>query len=138
MFEIFIDISAVLASKEVIHTTDYCDTEVFKAECSLGDVIIMDRAVYGRMSLGRCVEMNLGYIGCASDVLHMADSRCSGKRVCEIRIPDAEFEATRPCLKELKTYLQAAYQCVPGIYLFTHLFLLFIIIYFILFILYCR
>jgi len=94
---------------------EYCDTEVLRAECPESHVIILERAVYGRMRLGRCVEINLGYIGCSSDVINMADKRCSGKRVCEIRIPDAEFEATRPCLKELKTYLEAAYRCVKGI-----------------------
>ena len=93
---------------------EYCDTEVFRAECSDGEVIIVDRAMYGRMRLGRCVEMDLGHIGCSRDVLPIIDRRCSGKRVCEIRIPDAEFESTRPCLKELKTFLEANYRCVTG------------------------
>lgn len=93
---------------------DYCDTEVFRAECADGEVIIMQKALYGRLKIGRCVEMDLGYIGCYTDVLVAADRRCSGKRVCEIRVPDAEFESTRPCLKELKTYLEASYQCVSG------------------------
>lgn len=93
-------------------TGEYCDTEVFRAECGDGEVILMERATYGRMKLGRCVEMDLGYIGCFQQVLDIADRRCSAKRVCEIRIPDAEFEGTRPCLKELKTYLEASYRCV--------------------------
>ena len=97
-----------------MHGGDYCDTEVFRAECAEGEVIIVEKAKYGRMKLGRCVEMNLGFIGCYTDVLGAADRRCSGRRVCEIRIPDAEFEGTRPCLKELKTYLEARYRCVTG------------------------
>ena len=48
------------------------------------------------------------------DVLHLADKRCSGRRECAIRIPDAELDATKPCFKELKTYLEASYTCVPG------------------------
>ena len=63
---------------------------------------------------GRCVEADLGYLGCAMDVLHLADKRCSGRRECAIRIPDAELDATKPCFKELKTYLEASYTCVPG------------------------
>lgn len=97
-----------------VYGGDYCDTEVFRAECSEGEVIIMRKALYGRLKIGRCVEIDLGYIGCFSDVLLAADRRCSGKRVCEIRVPDAEFESTRPCLKELKTYLEASYECVQG------------------------
>lgn len=99
----------------MIRSGEYCDTEVFRAECPEGDVILLDRALYGRMRIGRCVEVDVaGYVGCMTDVLQMADRRCSGRRVCEIRIPDAEFEATGPCLKELKTYLEAAYSCVTG------------------------
>ena len=40
--------------------------------------------------------------------------RCSGRRECDIRIPDAELDATKPCFKELKTYLDVSYLCVPG------------------------
>ena len=74
----------------------------------------MQTAKYGRMRLGKCVEIDLGYIGCFTDVLDLTDKRCSGRRTCEIRVPDADFEGTRPCLKELKTYLEASYTCVPG------------------------
>lgn len=94
---------------------EYCDTEVFRAECPEGDVILLESALYGRMRLGRCVEVDVaGYVGCSRDVLRLADRRCSARRVCEIRIPDAEFESTGPCLKELKTYLEVAYSCVAG------------------------
>ena len=94
---------------------DYCDTEVFHAECSDREVILMRAARYGRMRVGRCVEYDLGYIDCYTDVLLLMDRRCSGRRTCEIRVPDAEFESTGPCLKELKTYLEVSYICVPGI-----------------------
>ena len=67
-----------------------------------------------RMALGRCVETEMGHIGCQRDVLTPVDRRCSGRRRCELRIPDAELESTRPCLRELKSYLEAAYTCVPG------------------------
>ena len=95
---------------------DYCDTEVFRAECAEGQVVVTQRARYGRMQLGRCVELDLGYIGCQRDVLDIVDRRCSGLRVCEMRIPDAQLEATRACLKELKTYLQVSYLCVTREY----------------------
>ena len=98
------------------HRGEFCDTEVFRADCPDDHVIILTHARYGRMEIGRCVQMALGYVGCQSDVLLAADRRCSGRRSCDIRVPDAEFEATRPCLKELKTYLDVAFKCVRGSY----------------------
>ena len=75
----------------------------------------MTTAHYGRMRLGSCVHKDLGDLGCHSDVLPIVDARCSGRRQCRIRIPDPEFDLTRPCLEELKTYLEASYLCVKGI-----------------------
>jgi len=93
---------------------EYCHAEVFRASCADDQVILMERALYGRMSLGRCVELDMGHLGCQSDVLALADRRCSGRRSCLIRVPDAELESRRPCLRELKTYLFASYRCVHG------------------------
>lgn len=93
---------------------EYCDTEVLRAECSDGEVLVLEKAVYGRMKIGRCVEIPMGNVGCFTDVLRLADRRCSGRRVCELRVPDAEFEASHPCLRELKTYLEASYTCIKG------------------------
>jgi len=94
---------------------DYCDTETFTASCSSRDEVVMiERAAYGRMRLGRCVETDMGHVGCQSDVLQTADRRCSGRTSCEIRVPDAELEKTRPCLRELKTYLEITYRCLIG------------------------
>jgi len=73
----------------------------------------METAVYGRMALGRCVKVDMGYISCKSNVIDIADDRCSGRKSCEIRIPDSTFEKTQPCL-ELKSYLQASYSCLKG------------------------
>ena len=77
-------------------------------------MIILTHARYGRMKIGRCVQLAMGYVGCQSDVILLADRRCSGRRLCDIRVPDAEFESTRPCLKELKTFLDIRYKCVKG------------------------
>ena len=44
---------------------DYCQFEEFKAECPEGEVIQMTHANYGRMELGRCVEADLGFVGCS-------------------------------------------------------------------------
>jgi hypothetical protein len=68
------------------------------------------------MKLGRCVETSLGHVGCEADVAVTADRRCSGRRVCEIRVPDAEFEKTSRCHRELKSYLEISYYCQTGEY----------------------
>jgi len=117
-----------LASRPVLSSrVDYCDTETFKASCSSPDEVVMiERAAYGRMRLGRCVETDMGHVmetshvtdmghvGCQSNVLQTADRRCSGRTSCEIRVPDAELEKTEPCLRELKTYLEITYCCLTG------------------------
>lgn len=94
---------------------EYCETETFRATCAEDEVIGMTSAKYGRMKLGRCVRKDLGYIGCFTDVLPLADRKCSGRRQCEIRIPDPMFDSTTPCLEELKTYFAASYKCLKGI-----------------------
>ena len=74
----------------------------------------MTSAMYGRMRIGRCVESDLGYLGCSSDILDLADRKCSGKKTCEIRIPDGDLDKVNTCYKELKVYLEASYRCVRG------------------------
>ena len=47
---------------------------------------MIQSAFYGRMRLGRCVRMNMGYIGCEANVLDVADQKCSGRQRCEIKV----------------------------------------------------
>lgn len=93
---------------------EYCETDSFQAYCDDHSVIVMTSALYGRMKLGRCVKKDVGYLGCQSDVLDLMDARCSGRQSCQVRIPDPDLDQTKPCLEELKTYLEASYQCVHG------------------------
>ena len=39
---------------------------------------------------------------------------CSGRRSCDIPVPNGDLDGTRPCFKELKTYFEAGYKCVKG------------------------
>ena len=34
---------------------EYCEDELFVAECQQDEVILIESALYGRMQLGRCV-----------------------------------------------------------------------------------
>src|SRR5277367_583138 len=96
---------------------EYCLTEQFQAICPTGQdhVIMMTSALYGRMRIGRCVKTDFGFVGCQADVLHVTDLRCSGRRKCSFLVPDPLFEKTKGgCNEEFKSYLEAAYICIPG------------------------
>ena len=56
------------------------------AECKADEVVVVQSAFYGRMRLGRCVRMNMGYIGCEANALDVADQKCSGRQKCEIKV----------------------------------------------------
>lgn len=88
--------------------------EVFHAECAVGEVVVMERARFGRMELGRCVTRNYGYIGCSVDVLSTLDDACSGHRACDLSVSDPALVRTKPCPKDFAAYLDADYRCVPG------------------------
>lgn len=94
-------------------TKDFCEGETFRARCSYDEVIMIDSAIYGRMRQDRCVKVDMGYLGCHEDVLDIADDKCSGRRRCDVTIPDPDFEKRRPCL-ELKSYLLVSYHCTKG------------------------
>jgi len=102
---------------DVVTGDDYCQWETFTAACDSApdQVVIVQTARYGRMQLGRCIKYDLGFIGCSADVLPLADSMCSGRRRCEIQLPNEAFDRVNPCLSELKSYLTASYTCLKGI-----------------------
>ncbi len=75
----------------------------------------METAKYGRMDVGRCVIKDYGYVGCNADVMEHMDNKCSGRRTCEIRIPDTTLDRVNPCPKDFKTFLKAGYTCIEGV-----------------------
>jgi len=93
---------------------EYCQWETFEAQCAKDEVIVMESAINGRMSYGRCIERDYGYVGCQQDVLTLADLRCSGRRSCKIEIPDRAFDLATPCPRDLTRFLIASYQCLKG------------------------
>ncbi len=62
----------------LIEIREYCPHERFEAKCAQNEVVVMLSANYGRMRLGQCVKKDLGYVGCFSDVIEVADHLCSG------------------------------------------------------------
>ena len=90
-----------------------CQWETFQASCTSPDhVIVMQRAQYGRMRRGRCVKRDFGYIGCAANVLSLADQLCSGRTKCNVPVYGT-FGHLRPC-SELESYFEATFACVEG------------------------
>ena len=63
----------------MLYILEYCNMDYFESSCSDEEFIIMQKAQYGRLKIGKCVEHDLGYIGCAANVLDYFDDQCSGK-----------------------------------------------------------
>ena len=98
-------------------SAEYCQNEEFRAGCASSSVVVMRSARYGRMSVGRCVRRDYGFVGCGSDVLAITDQLCSGRRNCTVRVPNSWYDdaARRArCPEDFKNYLQVAYDCVDG------------------------
>ena len=86
--------------------------ENFNATCPQGSVIKMQHAHYGRMRVGRCLSTNY-LVGCYANALPFVDAKCSGQQHCEFSIMDPQLYAFQPCRKDLMSYLEASYTCVP-------------------------
>ena len=98
--------------------TEYCHREIFNATCETNEVIVMQMARYGRMSLGKCIKIDLGYLGCAVDVLSVMDYKCSGRSSCSLNVDDDILYSTHPCPPDITPHLQASYSCIKGKSLF--------------------
>ncbi len=93
---------------------EYCQSEHFRPACAANEVVVMMGARYGRLRIGRCVSEDFGYLGCVHDVMVDLDGACSGRRQCDIRIDETTFLVVQPCHKDLKSYLEATYECLKG------------------------
>ena len=100
---------------------EFCQLETFKPRCWQREVIVIRQAFYGRRHASRCTEteaeviaQNPQFFGCSADVTALLHTRCSGKKQCEVRIPDPELEDTEACDSGLKMFLEASYFCVEG------------------------
>lgn len=91
---------------------EYCEWESFNATCEADEIILIDRARYGRMALGRCVTKNYGHIGCGTEVTSDFDKKCSGLHHC--LVPVISLHDKRSCPKDFKSYLEAGYECLKG------------------------
>ena len=92
---------------------EYCEDASFHPVCGPDEVIVMTSARYGRMRLANCLTTNYGHVGCSTDMLPVVDSYCSGRWSCEVDIRDLMVSGQKPCPKDLRSYLEAQYTCLP-------------------------
>ena len=94
---------------------EYCSSDTLVLNCRDPEVVILvQTALYGRMSAGKCITSTYGEsMGCRADVLAQLDERCSGRPNCSMLV--AVFDSMiQPCPRDFKSYLEISYQCVPG------------------------
>ena len=100
---------------------EYCSLEAFRPQCWKNEVVLVEDAYYGRRRTGKCISAKQAsrlqgpdYFGCFANVLSIVSRKCSGKKRCEISVPDPDLEHTMPCLEGLKMFLEVRYSCVAG------------------------
>jgi len=97
---------------------EYCRWETFSASCPLDEVIVVRSALYGRMRSGRCLATagdSGSHVGCKADVIRQADRLCSGRRTCDVQLPEPTFDVVQTsCPRGLSVYLEVIYECLPG------------------------
>jgi hypothetical protein len=107
-------IAIVLMNTAFAGARQYCLEDTFEAKCQENQIVVIDYAKYGRMELGRCVERDYGYIGCATNVTRTLAAKCSGRQECTVVNFEALFAKQHQCATDLKSYLDAEYSCVNG------------------------
>ena len=95
---------------------EYCELDVFQPKCARNEIILMKSAFYGRMSLGRCIKQNFGYMGCTADVLPIMDGFCSGRHTCSVNANDRSLVSAKAgvCPTDVAGYLAPSYTCVKS------------------------
>ena len=91
-----------------------CNYESFRAQCQPHQVIVMQTSMYGRMRQSRCFVEDEDLSHCASSVMGLTDSLCSGKRQCQIAVPNPDFDNSMACLNSVKGYFEGSYKCMKG------------------------
>ncbi|XP_050526873.1 latrophilin Cirl [Daktulosphaira vitifoliae] len=107
--------SVILAKDVNRYDTVYaCEGKPLKLECREGEIIHLDRAIYGRYSITVCNDHgNTDWsVNCMStNTLPLLQAKCNEKRNCSIQANTSLF--SDPCPGTMK-YLEAQYHCIPA------------------------
>ena len=116
MFKFTFQLTAINRHKTGIpDSVDVCMGEERRLSCRQNEIIVMASAEYGRMDVGRCIPKENDFMGCRNNILHLIDRWCSGRRECNIKVPNPDLERENTeCLEVLRTYLHASYTCLRG------------------------
>jgi len=95
---------------------EICMSRTFHASCPQGQVIVVRRADFGRMRVGRCVTSDRGHIGCISDATPYLDTICSGKQECSVQGIDSGLFELNTCPEDYPPYLEVVYDCVDIVF----------------------
>ena len=95
--------------------------EVFNPVCHEDEVIVMQTAWYGHIKIGRCIDEDIGRLGCFVDQLSVMDKMCSGRQSCQVAFSDSVMEGEFPCTlsKSFVRYLEASFICHKGEFFLT-------------------
>ncbi len=89
--------------------------EPLDISCGGAEVIVTTSAWFGRMRFNKCFDSEPGDMGCKTDVLHLVDKWCSGRRECHQQVPNREIMTENQCSTDYGLYLEVDYTCVSGI-----------------------
>ncbi|KAK2144228.1 hypothetical protein LSH36_776g02164 [Paralvinella palmiformis] len=95
-------VSALGSLTADLDVAEVCPGETLRIQCPEDHVIIPTSAMFGRMEVTRCIDVK-EFIGCRNDVLFLIDRWCSGRRQCEVVIPNPDLkQANEECLRYLQ------------------------------------
>lgn len=98
---------------------EFCDYESFQASCNSAEILQILKADYGHMHVGKCIEADIGFLGCKQDVTGLLRSICDGKKDCEIRVDDQKLRDTRPCTPGIDVFLDVSFVCLKSEYTYS-------------------
>ena len=96
-------------------SAQYCEDESFNADCPNDEVIIINKAEYGRMNTGKCISDQYAFLmGCSTNVLSFVEYQCSGRQICSFPVGIFVANGLRNCSTEMRNYLEVTYSCLKG------------------------
>ena len=93
---------------------EYCSSEKFEVRCPPDSLLLIHKALFGRMHAGRCVSAEYTHaLGCHADVTNYVDTRCTAQQNCSMLV--GMFDSiSQPCPKDFNAYLEVTHQCIKG------------------------
>ena len=111
-----------LISFSNVKLEEFCFSEIFKPVCLQNEVLHIEKAIYGRKHIGKCIKKEgefdeylskkPGYINCYSEIGNIIGPHCAGKQRCEMFVASIPSETN--CSKVFLKHLDVSYQCLKG------------------------